>query len=336
MESTRKRRYGTNRWIILAFVLLAIIATRFFPPVQPHILVAPERVMHDPLFTLPVIGPFYLTNTLTTLVVAFVVILLLAWSVRRSLNKSDLGVPSGIAGAMEMLVEAVYNMTESTAGRHAKVIFPWFASIMIIVLISNWMGLIPGMEAFGPLEPYDHGNATIQLAGPTVQAIVDQPGDYAVVPLFRGMSTDLNFTAALALIAVIAVQVVGFQTQGVSYIFRFFNVLNLFKKPFFGAMDFIVSLLELISEFSKILSFAFRLFGNMFAGMVLLFLISSMAPVFAPALVMTFEFFIGLIQAFVFGMLTMVFMSQATQGHGGEEHHEEEAHAAKPAAVAAD
>jgi F-type H+-transporting ATPase subunit a len=116
--------------------------------------------------------------------------------------------------------------------------------------------------------------------------------------------------------------VVGFQTQGWRYIYKFFNVTTLFKKPFFGAMDFIVSILELISEVSKILSFTFRLFGNMFAGMVLLFLISSMAPVFAPSLVMTFEFFIGLIQAYVFGMLTLVFMSQATQGHGGEEHHE--------------
>jgi F-type H+-transporting ATPase subunit a len=108
---------------------------------------------------------------------------------------------------------------------------------------------------------------------------------------------------------------------GLRYFSKFFNTTTLFKKPFFGAMDFAVGLLELISEFSKILSFTFRLFGNMFAGMVLLFLIASMAPVFAPSLVMTFEFFIGLIQAFVFGMLTMVFMSQATQGHG--ESHEE-------------
>jgi F-type H+-transporting ATPase subunit a len=86
-------------------------------------------------------------------------------------------------------------------------------------------------------------------------------------------------------------------------------------------MDFIVGLLELLSTLALILSFAFRLFGNMFAGMVLLFLVASMAPVFAPALVMTFEFFIGAIQAFVFGMLTLVFMAQATQGHGAEEHH---------------
>jgi F-type H+-transporting ATPase subunit a len=141
------------------------------------------------------------------------------------------------------------------------------------------------------------------------------------VPYFRGMSTDLNFTVALALLSVIATQIVGIRAQGWRYIYRFFNVRTLFTRPGFGAMDLAVSLLELISEFSKILSFSFRLFGNMFAGMVLLFLISSMMPVFMPSLVMLFEFFIGAIQAFVFGMLTLVFMSQATQGHG-EEHHE--------------
>ena len=99
---------------------------------------------------------------------------------------------------------------------------------------------------------------------------------------------------------------------------------NLFTKPFFGAMDFLVSLLELISEFAKLLSFSFRLFGNLFAGMVLTFLIISLVPWFVPAMIMMFEFFIGLIQAFVFGMLTMVFMSQAVAGHGGEEEHAHE------------
>ncbi len=321
MENTHKRRFGVNRWIILGLVVLAIIGSTFFPPVQPHILVAPEHISETPLFTLPVIGPFYPTNTMTTLLLADVIIILLALAVRNSLRKGGL-VPSGISGAMEALVEVLYNLTESTAGRYAKLIFPWFASIIIIVLISNWMGLIPGMEAIGSIHHVEKdGHAVIELL-PGVEAVTADKGEYAVVPWFRGMSTDLNFTLALALIAVIATQVVGFQTQGIRYIFRFFNVLTLFKKPFFGAMDFIVSLLELISEFSKILSFAFRLFGNMFAGMVLLFLISSMAPVFAPSLIMTFEFFIGLIQAFVFGMLTLVFMSQATQGHGDEGHHE--------------
>ena len=320
MENTRKWRYGVNRWIILLLVVLAIVAASFFPPVQPHILVAPERISETPLFTLPVIGAFYMTNTMTTLIVLDLVVILLALAVRNSLSKGSL-VPSGISGAFEALVEVLYNLCESTAGRWAKTIFPWFASFVIIVLLSNWMGLIPGMEAVGWLHHAEEEGHNVIMAG-GAGLLTAAEGEYAVVPAFRGMSTDLNFTAALALIAVIATQVVGFRAQGWRYIFRFFNVLNLFKKPFFGAMDFIVSILELISEFSKILSFAFRLFGNMFAGMVLLFLVASMAPVFAPSLIMTFEFFIGLIQAFVFGMLTLVFMSQATQGHGDEEHHE--------------
>ncbi len=314
MQKTKKWKYGTNRWIILGFVILAIIASSYFPPVQPHILFATEKLSSTPLFTLPVIGDFYLTNTMTTLLLVDVVIILLALAVRNSVRKGGL-MPGGIGGAFETIVEMLYNLAESTAGRHVKLIFPWFATFTVVVLLANWIGLIPGMESVGFIhQVQEKGNAVVALA-PGIKTLVPGEGEYAVVSWFRGMSTDLNFTAALALISVIATQVVGFQTQGWRYIYRFFNVTTLFKKPFFGAMDFIVSLLELISEFSKILSFAFRLFGNMFAGMVLLFLISSMAPVFAPSLIMTFEFFIGAIQAFVFGMLTLVFMSQATQGH---------------------
>jgi F-type H+-transporting ATPase subunit a len=319
LENTRKWRYGINRWFILLFVILAAVAASIFPPVRPHIFVAAEKLSTQPLFTLPIIGPFYLTNTLTTLVLVDLTVILLALAVRVSLKGSDL-IPHGISGAMEMLVEMVYNLTESTAGRWTKVIFPWFAAILIIVLVSNWMGLIPGMEAVGLLE-YSSGGGHAAIMAGGVGLMTAEKGDYAVVPFFRGMSTDLNFTITLALLSVIATQIVGIQAQGWRYIFRFFNVTTLFSRPGFGAMDLAVSLLELISEFSKILSFAFRLFGNMFAGMVLLFLISSMAPVFMPSLVMLFEFFIGAIQAFVFGMLTLVFMSQATQGHGGEEHH---------------
>ncbi len=320
LENTRKWRYGINRWYVLAFFLLAVVAANIFPPVAPHILVAAERFSATPLFTLPVIGPFYLTNTMTTLVLVDLVVILLAFAVRNSLRKGDL-VPGGISGMMEMLVDMLNNMTESTAGRWTKTIFPWFASIMIIVLVSNWMGLIPGMEAIGFLEHAEEGgHAAIQLL-PGVMAMTAAEGAYSVVPFFRGISTDLNFTVALALISVIATQIVGVRAQGWRYIYRFFNVRTLFNRPGFGAMDLAVSLLELISEFSKILSFSFRLFGNMFAGMVLLFLVISLVPAFAPSLVMLFEFFIGAIQAFVFGMLTLVFMSQATQGHG-EEHGE--------------
>jgi F-type H+-transporting ATPase subunit a len=146
-----------------------------------------------------------------------------------------------------------------------------------------------------------------------------------LVPFLRGISVDLNFTVALALISVVMIQVVGFRAQGFGYLSKFFNTRTMFKAPFFGAMDFLVGLLELISELSKILSFAFRLFGNMFAGIVLVAIVAGLLGKISilPSMIMMFELFVGLIQAFVFGMLTMVFMAQATQGHGHEEEHAE-------------
>ena len=121
-------------------------------------------------------------------------------------------------------------------------------------------------------------------------------------------------------------QVMGVRSLGATYFTKFINVGGVFTRPVFGVIDFGVGLLELVSEFSKLLSFSFRLFGNIFAGTVLLFVIGTLIPVFFQSLFLGLEFFVGLIQAVVFGMLTMVFMAQATQGHG-EHHEEEEAHA---------
>lgn len=318
MENTRKWRWGKNRWIVLACIILMFVSAAVIAPVRPHIQVAPERLGANPIMTLPVIGPVYLTNTLTSMLLVDLIVLAIAFGVRQSLKKNS-KVPGGIALIMEILVETIYNMTESATGRFAKKVFPYFMTILIIVLVSNLLALVPGMESIGLLEHAEKaGHALTQVAG--ITTIANGDGEYSVVPFFRGMSTDLNFTVALALISVIMTQVVGFQATGPGYILRFFNVRSLFTKPFFGAMDFLVSLLELISEFAKILSFSFRLFGNLFAGMVLTFLVVSMVPWFVPAMIMMFEFFIGLIQAFVFGMLTMVFMSQAVAGHGEGEH----------------
>ncbi|NMC78909.1 MAG: F0F1 ATP synthase subunit A [Chloroflexi bacterium] len=322
MEKTRKWRWGINRWFVFLFVILGIFAARAYPPIRPHIQVAPEVFSEHPLFTLPIIGDFYLTNTLVAMVILDIIIIGIALAVRRATRSGDL-VPTGISGAIEALMEVLYNLTESTAGRWTKKVFPWFASIILIVLVSNWMELIPGVDSIGLLHPSEHGYPIQQLMT-NVAAIVSGEAangeGYHVIPFVRVLSTDLNFTVALALISVFMTQVIGVQAQGVRYFSKFFNTLTLFKRPLFGAIDLAVSLLELISEFAKILSFSFRLFGNIFAGSVLLFLVGSLVPVFAQTVVLLFEFFIGAIQAFVFGMLTMVFMSQATQGHGGEEH----------------
>jgi F-type H+-transporting ATPase subunit a len=312
---------GFKRWIILALVTTGIYASGVFPPVQPHIQVAPEVISREPLFTLPVIGDFYLTNTIVAMLIGDVILILIALSVRNALKKGTL-TPTGLPGFIEFLFGFLYDMTESTAGKWTKKIFPFFLSITLIVLIANWLEMFPGVDSIGLLEPSDHGYPLINilpgLAG-IVKGEAAQGEGYLVVPYVRVLSTDLNFTAALALISIIFTQVIGVQAQGFSYFSKFFNTTTFFKKPLFGAIDWAVSVLELISEFSKIISFTFRLFGNVFAGMVLLFLIGTLIPVFAQSAILLFEFFIGLIQAFVFGMLTMVFMSMATMGHGGEE-----------------
>jgi F-type H+-transporting ATPase subunit a len=94
------------------------------------------------------------------------------------------------------------------------------------------------------------------------------------------------------------------------------------SKPLFGVIDFAVGLLELISEFAKILSFGFRLFGNIFAGALLLSILGALTAVVVPSALYGLEFFVGIIQAYVFAMLTLVFMSQATVSHHGDDHAE--------------
>jgi F-type H+-transporting ATPase subunit a len=298
-----------------------------YAPIQPEIVVAPEKLSYKPLFTLPVIGDFYLVNTLPTLAVTLVLLVVVAYFTRRSLTRSaqtDL-VPRGIGNVMEAILEILYNMTEGAAGKWVKVIFPWFATIMIYVLFANLLKLLPGFETIGLIKEAhgEGGHAYVQLFG-SWNMLTPEEGHYVLYPFFRGISVDLNFTFALALLAVVFVQVVGFRAQGWAYLTKFFNFSGVFKKPVFGVIDMFMGLLELISELSKVLSFAFRLFGNMFAGIVLVAVVGSLLGkvTIVPAMIFMFELFVGVIQAFVFGILTMVFMVMATQGHGGEEHAE--------------
>jgi len=224
---------------------------------------------------------------------------------------------------MEAFFEMLYNLTEGSAGtKYARMIFPWFATIMFYVLFANLLKLIPGFESIGVLHPHGGEHAAHELHGWYIFN-PEMSEEYVLAPFLRGISVDLNFTFAIALISVFMTQVIGFRAQGIGYLSKFFSTKRMFKVPFFGAMDFLVGLLELISELSKILSFAFRLFGNMFAGIVLVAIVAGLLGKFSilPAMIMMFELFVGIIQAFVFGMLTMVFMAQATQGHG-EEHAE--------------
>jgi F-type H+-transporting ATPase subunit a len=336
---------GPGCVVMLVAFILGGFAFFKVSPILPHIQLPAEKLSAQPIF-----GDIYLTNTEVSMIIVDIVVILMAIAASRAIKKAmkdGYMVPTGITGAIEALLEAIHNLTESTAGKWTPRIFPWFAAITLFVLIANWMELIPGVDSIGNLqaakvEEGEHGYPVKQLA-PGIFYIYDsreehkaevQSGDLAggeglfvVVPYVRALATDLNFTVGLALIAVIMVQVYGVMAHGGRYFLKFFafdKVIppsKIAKNPL-GVIDLGVGFLELISEFSKILSFSFRLFGNIFAGSVLLFVIGTLVSVVAQWAFLGLEFFVGLIQAFVFGMLTMVFMSQAVAGHGG--HAEEE------------
>jgi F-type H+-transporting ATPase subunit a len=330
---TEKRR-PWRRWVVLVLMILSCAVGGIFVPVQPVISFTAEKLIEQPLVTLPVIGSFYFVNTIPPLILTVILVIILAFFTNRSLKKSarsDL-VPHGIGNLMEAFFELIYNLTEGSTGpKTAPLIFPWFATIMYYALFANLLKLIPGFDSIGMLHPAAGGHP-VQLMGLFADLLPGETANgYDLVPFLRGASVDLNFTVGLALISVFMTQIIGIRAQGLDYFYKFFNVRNMFKVPFFGAMDFLVGLLEIISEFSKIISFAFRLYGNMFGGIVLVAVLPTMLGAalsrwtgnIVPSMLMLFELFVGVVQAFIFGILTMVFMAQATQGHMQEDAPEE-------------
>ena len=152
-----QKRTPWRRWIVLVLMIAGFILGGIFVPVQPEITVAPEKIIEEPLTEnfLGFAGPLYLVNTLPTLVVTLILLVVISFSANRSLKKSqntDL-VPRGIGNVMEAILEMLYNLTEGSAGtKWVRAIFPWFATIMIYVLFANLLKLIPGFETIGVLH----------------------------------------------------------------------------------------------------------------------------------------------------------------------------------------
>ena len=334
MEETPKRRIGVKRWIVLALIIFGAYL-QFGPltPVQPNVFLPGEPLP----YTIPVID-LPLTNTIVALLITDVIIIVMAFYIWRKTKSGNL-VPTGFYNLLEAIYEFLWTTTESTGGtKYARKIFPFVATIFTLVLISSWMEMIPGVDSIGVLEPA-HGKLTGYAARPIgnfaywIDGSEELPHDEAVVgehadmctsctitPFVRVAPTDLNFTLSLALISVFMTQVFGFATQKMGYATKYFNFKALVTIPVMGAMDFIVGLLELLSEFVKIVSFTFRLFFNIFVGQLLLFIFGSLLTFILPTGLYLFELFVGVIQAYVFYLLTLIFMSQATIAHGAEAH----------------
>ena len=329
METKQRRPW--RRWVLLGLMIVGFVVGGIFVPVQPEITVKAENLLGEGVtwLHLPVIGELPLVNTLPTLLVTVLLICLVAYLANRSMTGSqntDL-VPRGIGNLLEAFFELIYDLTEGATGsKFAPMVFPWFATIMFYVLFANLIKLLPGFESVGIIHHTAEGGHAVAPLGGSWAMVLPGVGQYVLQPFLRGPSVDLNFTFALAIISVVMTQVVGLRAQGIGYFSKFLNFRTMFKIPFFGAMDFLVGLLETVSELAKIISFSFRLFGNMFAGIVLVAIVGGLLGKISilPSMVMMFELFVGIIQAFIFGILTMVFMAQATQGHGHEEQLAEE------------
>lgn len=237
----------------------------------------------EPIFY---IGFFPVTNSmLDTLFVDLVLIILII-----AVNRSIKLIPNFFQNIVEFIIKTFYDLTEQIAQERTKKIFPYFMTFFIFILIANWSELIPGFSSIGFFETDGH--------------------EKTLVPFFRSATSDLNTTLALALVSAVATHAMSIGTIGIKeYLSRYFslNPINLF-----------VGFLEIVSEFTKIISLSFRLFGNIFAGTVVLGIISGVFAVFAPIPFLLLEIIVGLVQALIFAMLTMVFMSILTTPHNVE------------------
>lgn len=232
------------------------------------------------------IGSFPITNTILNTLLVDSTILGGIYYLHNHMKK----IPGYFQNILEMVVDMFYDLTEGIAGKNAKKIFPWFMSFFLFILLANWSGLIPGIGTFGLKQVHD--------------------GKEELVPLIRNLTSDLNATFALALISLIATHVLAIQTVGwKEYFSRYFSINPILL--FVGA-------LEIISEFTKIISLSFRLFGNIFAGEVVLLTVSGIYAFLFPIPFMMLEIIVGLVQALVFSMLTFVFMSILTTPHHAE------------------
>src|SRR3989338_1528291 len=215
-------------------------------------------------------------NTLFTTWVSMAVLLVFAVVVGRNVRM----VPGKLQSIFEALIEFSYKYFKETLGdeKQAKRYYPIIMTIFLFILSINWIAQIPGLEGI-----MYNGHA-----------------------LFHAGTADLNITLAFALIAFVTIEFAGIAALGIKkYGGKFIN--------FHSPMGFALGLIELISELARLISFSFRLFGNIFAGKVLLLVVAFFVPFVLPVPLMAFELFVGFIQAFVFAILTLFFIKAATE-----------------------
>jgi len=241
-----------------------------------HISLAAEKI--GTLFGIPI------TNTMLMSFVVFAILGILAFFVRKNLSL----IPGRLQTLIETLFVGILDYITETLGdeKLARQIFPLILTIFLFIFTANLIEFTPGIGSIG----WTHPN-----------------GEFT--PLLRSMNTDLNTTLALTVIVFIVIEVVGVTTLGfLRYGKKFVNVSSV--------LGFMVGIIELFSEVARLVSYSFRLFGNIFAGEVMILVIQHFVPMVLPVPIMLFEVFVGFIQAAIFALLTLFFVKIAiTEAH---------------------
>jgi F-type H+-transporting ATPase subunit a len=311
---TLKRFFNRRNTTIIVGTLIVLIGGRIlFPVPLPTIQLPAEKIPGLTILGFPV------TNTLLATLLADITLLAIALTVKLRMNL----IPSGLQNLVEWFIETFYNLAEEVAGENVSRFFPIFMTILLFLLVANWWELVPGFDSIGIIEPaHQEGTRAyvVKDVGPVVILTTQQSEHgFVLVPFLRAAATDLNLPLALALTVMVYVQYTGIKVLGKGYLRKFFNFSNFISG--------VVGILELISEFAKIISFTFRLFGNIFAGQVLLFVIPFLIPFLVVLPFYGLEMFVGFMQAFVFAILSLVFLSMAVVSHESHEEHVAASHA---------
>jgi F-type H+-transporting ATPase subunit a len=217
-------------------------------------------------------------NSVFTAWIVIAILVLFAYLSTRKMHT----LPSGVQNFWELIVELWVGVSEQTMGRRrGRRFMPLVATAFLFILFSNWFGTLP----ISYLTVHDEHGETI--------------------PLLRSSNSDLNVTAAMAILMILIAEIFEFRSLG---LFGYFKGL-IIPNP-----------MRWLEIFTRPLSLSFRLFGNIFAGEVLLATILAVAP-YVMFVFIGLELFVGLIQALIFSMLSLVFLSIATV-HEEAEHHE--------------
>lgn len=237
----------------------------------PHISIAAEKL-----------GEFFginITNTLLMSWFVMAILIIVAIIINRSISDRK---PGKLQMFFEVLFEFILDFIDEVLENRKMTIafFPLLVTVFLFVWLSNWTEFLPGV-----------GSLTFDTAE-------------GAQPLLRSVNTDLNVTIALATIVFVIIEWTGIKHLG---FFQYGKKFVNFSSP----LNFFIGLIELVSEIAKLISFSFRLFGNIFAGEVLIAVTVFFIPFLLPVPLMMFELFVGFIQAAVFSLLTLFFVKIA-------------------------